>query len=149
MAAVYAALPEDKKEFLRGRNVVHDYVWNYGIRHTNRPALTEEQKKRVPPVAHPAVCSHPETGNPLLYIDATFCRKFEDLSDEESRPILNELMDFADQDQFKYVHTWTPGDVMIWDNRNSVHKRLPFDTENTRRMMHRTTIIGEKPVFNN
>ncbi|MEX2450380.1 MAG: TauD/TfdA family dioxygenase [Rhodospirillales bacterium] len=145
MSAVYEALPEEKRTFFAGRGAVHDYVWNYERVHTDRPPLTEEQKQRVPPVTHPAVCTHPETGRDVLYIDDNFFRRFEGTGDEESREIVEDLIAFADQDQFRYVHAWTPGDVLIWDNRSSIHKRLPFDTENTRRLMHRTTIIGEKP----
>ena len=147
MSAVYAALPDEKKEFVKGRNAVHDYVWLHKTKHTHRPPLTQEQIDRVPPATHPMVVTHPETNKPTLHIDSTFCRNIEGMSDEDSRPILDELMKFADQDQFKYAHVWSPGDVMIWDNRSSVHKRLPFDTESTRRMMHRTTITGEPPVF--
>jgi len=147
MTAVYDALDDEKKEFLKGREAVHDYVWLHNTRHTHRPPLTQEQIDKVPPVTHPVVVSHPETGKPTLHIDWTFCRNFVGMSDEDSRPIIDELMTFADQDQFRYAHPWEPGDVMIWDNRSSVHKRYPFDTENTRRMMHRTTITGERPAF--
>jgi alpha-ketoglutarate-dependent taurine dioxygenase len=145
MNAVYEALPREKKEFLKNRTVVRDYAWHFERNHPERPPLSEEQKKRVPPIEHPAVVSHPETGKPILFLDAMYCRRFGDMTEEDSRPIFAELLAFADQDRFKYAHTWTPGDVMIWDNRSAVHKRLPFDLENTRRLMHRTTVMGGKP----
>ena len=148
ITAVYAALSDEQKAFVKDRNAVHDYVWLHKTKHTHRPPLTQEQIDRVPPATHPMVVSHPESGQPTLHVDSTFCRNIEGMSDEDSRPILDELMVFADQEQFQYAHAWEPGDVMIWDNRSSVHKRLPFDTENTRRMMHRTTITGVPPVFN-
>ncbi|MGA0393920.1 MAG: TauD/TfdA dioxygenase family protein [Rhodospirillales bacterium] len=148
LAAVYEALDDDMKKFLEGRTVVRDYVWHYERNHADRTPLTPEQRAKTPPIEHPAVVSHPETGKNILFIDAMYCRRFGDMSEEDSRPIFKELMDFADQDQFKVVHTWTVGDVMIWDNRGSVHKRLPFDLEGTRRRMHRTTVMGERPAFN-
>lgn len=54
-------------------------------------------------------------------------------------------MAFAEQPQFVYVHAWTPGDLIIWDNRSSVHKAMPFDETNARRRMHRTTVRGQRP----
>ncbi len=147
LAAAYDALPEEKKEFLKDRTVVRDYAWHYERHHADRTPLTDEQKSRTPPIEHPAVVSHPETGKSVLFIDAMYCRRFGDMSEEESRPIFDELIEFADRDEFKYSHVWTPGDVMIWDNRGAVHKRQAFDLENTRRLMHRTTIMGEKPAF--
>ena len=148
MSAVYAALSIEQKALVKGRDAVHDYVWLHVTKHPHRPPLTQEQIDKVPPATHPMVVNHPETGVPTLHIDWTFCRNIVGMSDGDSRPILDELMTFADQDEFKYAHPWEPGDVMIWDNRSSVHKRYPFDTDNTRRMMHRTTITGEPPVFN-
>ena len=147
LAAAYEALPDDKKEFLKDRAVVRDYVWHYERNHADRTSLTDAQKARTPPIEHPAVVTHPETGKNVLFIDAMYCRRFGDMSEADSKPIFDELIAFADREEFKYAHVWTPGDVMIWDNRGAVHKRLAFDLENTRRRMHRTTIIGEKPAY--
>ncbi|MEQ8195061.1 MAG: TauD/TfdA family dioxygenase [Rhodospirillales bacterium] len=145
MSAVYEALPREKKDFLKGKTIVRDYAWHYARNHPERPPLTDEQKKKVPPVEHPAVTVHPVSGRPILFLDAMYCRRFGDMTEEESQPIFRELLDFADRDEFRYAHSWLPGDVMIWDNLNSMHKRLPFDLENTRRLMHRTTVVGCKP----
>lgn len=147
MEAAYAALPADMRRRLLGLNGVHDYVWNYERTHTARGPLTEAQKAKTPPVVHPAVRSHPETGRPSLFVSEVFTRTFEGEDEAESRRLIKELMAFAEQPQFVYVHEWTPGDMLIWDNRSSVHKAMPFDEANARRRMHRTTVRGDRPVL--
>ena len=72
---------------------------------------------------------------------------FEGEDYDESRALVKELMNFASQSRFEYVHRWTPGDVIIWDNRSVLHKALPFDETNARRRMHRTTIRGDRPFL--
>jgi taurine dioxygenase len=145
MFAVYDALPADRREWLDKQLGVHDYVWNYERAHLDRPPLNEEQKAATPPVTHPIVIRHPETGRKALYMSAVFVRRFDGMGDEESQQIINEIIDFASQPQFEYAHSWTPGDVIVWDNRSLLHKALPFDQENARRRMHRTTIRGSRP----
>jgi taurine dioxygenase len=145
MAAAFEALAPDMQKRLLGLNGVHDYVWNYARAHTARPPLTEAQKAQTPPVVHPAVRSHPETGRKSLFISEVFTRTFEGEDEAESRALIAELMAFAERPEFVYVHEWTPGDLLIWDNRSSVHKAMPFDEENARRRMHRTTVQGDRP----
>ena len=147
MFAVYEALPEERKQWLLKRMGVHDYVWNFENHHNDRPPLTDEQKTSTPPRSHPAVISHPETGRKALYLSAVFVRCFEGMEDVESQKIIHELIEFASQAKFEYVHRWTPGDVIIWDNRSVLHKALPFDEKNARRRMHRTTVRGSRPTL--
>ena len=146
MFAVYDALPPEQQQWLSERTAVFDYVWHYERYHTDRPPLSDEQRKRVPPIEQPCVRAHPETGRPALYVSPTWVRRFGDLSETESEPLLQELLAFACDDRFAYYHTWQPGDVLIWDNRSSMHKACPFDEQNTRRLMHRTTIKGHAPI---
>lgn len=147
MFAVYEALPDERKQWLLKRRGVHDYVWNYENHHNDRPPLTEEQKAATPPLSHPAVISHPETGRKAVYLSAVFVRTFEGMEDEESQEIIRDLINFASRPEFEYVHCWTPGDVIIWDNRSVLHKALPFDEKNARRRMHRTTVRGSRPML--
>ena len=147
MFAAYDALPAERKAWLERRKAVNDYVWNYEIAHTARAPLTEAQKAQTPPIAHPAVRSHPESGRKALFISEVFTRLFEGDDEAESQQTIKELMDFATQPDFVYVHKWTPGDMVIWDNRSTVHKAMPFDEENARRRMHRTTIRGDRPFL--
>ena len=147
MSAAYDALPEERQRWLAGKRAVFDYVWYYESAHTDRPKLTEAQKAKVPPVSHPAVRTHPINGRPALFLSEVWVRRFEGMDDAESQHIVSEIVAFATGPQFTYAHQWTPGDVVIWDNRNSMHKACPFDEVNTRRRMHRTTIKGTPPYF--
>lgn len=148
MFAAYDALPETQKRWLEARKVVHDYVWNYERSHTGkRPPLTEEQKRKTPPVVHPAIRTHPESGRRALFVSEIFTRRFEGEDEETSQRIFRELTEHATRPEFVYIHEWTPGDMIIWDNRSSVHKAMPFDETNSRRRMHRTTIKGDRPFL--
>jgi taurine dioxygenase len=144
--AAYDSLPDDRKRWVAGRRVIYDYAWHYARAHTARPPLTEEQKSRVPPIAHPAVRRHPVTGRPVLFFSPTWSRYIEGMDEDESRPILEQLTAHVTDERFVYRHRWTPGDVLVWDNRASLHKACPFDEENSRRLMHRTTVRGDRPV---
>lgn len=147
MYAVHDALPEARRAWLTERKAVFDYPWNHEQRNSHRPALTEAQIKSTPPVAHPCVRTHPESGRRAAFFSPIWIRNFEGMSEEESQPIIDELCEFATQPEFTYTHTWKPGDVLIWDNRSSMHKACPFDEENARRLMHRTTICGDRPFL--
>ncbi|MBI10632.1 MAG: taurine dioxygenase [Rhodospirillaceae bacterium] len=147
MSAVYEALSAERRGWLSQKRAVFDYVWQYERAHRDRPALTDEQKERVPPIGHPAVRTHPVNGKPALFLSEIWVRRFEGLDDEESQMMIRDILDFATSPEFTYVHKWRPGDVIIWDNRNSMHKACPFDETNTRRRMHRTTIKGSVPFF--
>ena len=145
--AAYDALPAEKRDWLAEQSAVYDYVWDYARRQSHRPPLSAEQIQNTPPVTHPCVRSHPETGRRTLFLSPVWVRKFEGMSEEESQPILKELTDFATGPDFTYRHSWRPGDVLIWDNRSTLHKACPFDETNARRLMHRTTITGDRPFL--
>jgi taurine dioxygenase len=147
MTAVYASLPDDKKKWLEDKNLIFDFVWHHEQNHQHRPPMSPAQKAKTPPVVHPAVRTHPKTGRRSLFVSEFHCRRFEGMSEEESRPIIDELIAFAKQPEFGYAHRWTPGDLVIWDNRCLLHKAMPYDEENTRRLMHRTTVKGDKPFL--
>ena len=73
--------------------------------------------------------------------------RIDGLSEDESRRLLDELVAFATQDRFVYRHRWQPDDVIFWDNRCTMHAVMPYDAANLRRVMHRTTIVGDGPVI--
>ena len=147
MFEVHDALPEERREWLARQKAVFDYPWNHLKRNAHRPPLTAKQISDTPPISHPCVRSHPETGRRAAFFSPIWIRNFEGMSEEESQPILDELCEFATGPQFTYVHKWRPGDVLIWDNRSSMHKAMPFDEVNGRRLMHRTTICGDRPFL--
>jgi len=148
MSAVYAALPNEKRQWLEDKKIIFDFGWHHDREHAHRPPMTEEQRAATPPVTHPAVRTHPVTGQRSLYVSEFHARQFVGLSEEESQTVFGELIEFAKQPEFGYTHSWTPGDLVIWDNRCLLHKAMPFDEENARRLMYRTTVKGDKPFLN-
>jgi len=145
MLQAFDRLPAGEQAWLEGQVAVYDYVWDYPRRQTQRPPLTEVQKRKVPPVKHPCVRSHPVTGRKSLFLTPIWIRQFEGMTEDASQERLRELTDFATQSEFCFVHDWRVGDVLIWDNRSTLHRQLPFDDVNERRLMHRTTIQGDRP----
>lgn len=147
MYAAWDALPPERQHWLLDQRVVYDYAWHYEHFLTHRKPLSDAQKATIPPVTHPAVRTHPETGRNALYVSHQLVKHFEGMSIEDSQPIIKELMDFATRAEFTYRHAWRPGDVVFWDNRSAMHRACPFDEKAERRLMHRTTIKGDRPYL--
>jgi taurine dioxygenase len=144
MYAVYAALPDALKRQVQGRRARHDF----GHLHTlaDLKPLTEAEKAAMPPVWQPMVRRHPVTGQPSLYISPIYNDAVEGLSPAEARQLFADLTEFAAQPRFVYRHRWEPDDVVMWDNRCTMHQVTPHDPQE-RRVMHRTTIVGTEPVL--
>ena len=94
---------------------------------------------------HPVVRTHPETGRRALFVNAGFTRRFEDMTEDESRPLLRYLVDHATQPDMVYRHHWAPGDVVMWDNRCVMHFAV-HDYGDQPRVMHRVAVLGDRPV---
>jgi len=145
MVAAYAALPEALKARIRGRTHIRDRSYRYNEFYPNRPPLTPEQIAAVPPVEHPMVRIHPTTGELALYISAGSCSHIVGMDVEEGRRLLRELEAFATQPQFVYSHRWQKGDLVVWDNRVTLHCATSC-TPPYRRTMQRVQAIGEQPI---
>ena len=98
-----------------------------------------------PPVAHPVVRTHPQSGRKALYVNPFFTQCFTDMSASESAPVLNYLYELATRPENLYRHRWAKGDVLMWDNRCAMHYAIKDYDENMPRYMHRTTAAGERP----
>ena len=141
---VYEALPAETKQRIEGRKARH----NFGHMHTLQPSLkplTEAERAAMPPVWHPLVRVHPVTGRKSLYISPIYNDEVEGLPTEEGQRLIAELAEFAGRPEFVYSHQWETDDVVMWDNRCTLHQVTAFDPAE-RRMMHRTTIVGTEPV---
>jgi taurine dioxygenase len=123
----------------------HSYSTYYGKAFADRNPLTEEQKAAVPDVVHPVVRTHPETGRLALYVGEDVVKNLVGLPADESEQLLAELNGHAISPQFSYRHKWRAGDLVVWDNRATMHKATPYDDVKYRRVMHRTTIAGDRP----
>jgi len=101
----------------------------------------QEQKKINPPVAQPVVRVHPETGRKALYIGEKV-KRFDGMTDEESRPLIDYLVRHATKPEFVYRHMWRKNDIVVWDNRCTMHQALGDFDETQLRHMERTTVLG-------
>ncbi|MGE0560133.1 MAG: TauD/TfdA dioxygenase family protein, partial [Burkholderiales bacterium] len=145
MCAAWDALPAEKQLRLRGLRAVHDRNYRYSALYPGRPPLTAEQVSKVPPVEHPLVRVHPVTGRSALFVAKDVVSHITGMSEAESRALIDELEEFATRPQFVYSHQWQPGDVVVWDNRCTLHRATPYDPQ-YRRTLYRTQVKGEAPV---
>jgi len=144
MHLAYDALDAATKEKIARLRAIHS--WEANRRNTGSAPATEEEKKLRPPVSHPLVSTHPETGRKALYIGIhTDC--IEEMDREEGVALLKELYNHATRRQFVYAHKWQPGDLIAWDNRSLLHRVLNnYDMSKYRRIMHRSVVIGTRPI---
>jgi taurine dioxygenase len=141
MQAVWKALPTALRAKVASRRIKHDGTFNSGG-YVRQGVTPTDDPHKAPGAWHPAVCVHPATGEPALYLGRRRNSYIEGLSPAESEALLDELWAFAGSPQFVYEHHWRVGDLVLWDNRSTMHRRDPFDGA-ARRVMHRTQIKGK------
>jgi taurine dioxygenase len=140
MYAIYQSLPPELKRRIAGLKIKHDGTYNSGG--FLRQGVTPTDDPRTSPGApHPLVCTHPDTGRQMLYLGRRRNAYLAGLDLPESEALLDELWRFVERPEFKWEHVWRVGDLVMWDNRCTMHRRDPFD-DATRRIMHRTQIKG-------
>lgn len=143
--AAYAALDTESKALLEGRGVVHVGA-PYGVRHApprERRAAASVTMIRGDPEAdrerlHPAVRRHPESGERALFLNPIYSTRLEGMSAAQSAPILDRLYRHATRPEFCCRHRWRPGDLVIWDNRTTLHYAVN-DYDGHDRLLYRTT----------
>lgn len=136
-------LSKDLRKRIEGLSIKNDITYNSGGQ-LRRGFTPPADVKSAPGPSHPIVRTHPETGYNTLYLGRRPNAYVNGLSIEESEKLLNELWSHATQESFTWHHKWRVGDVLIWDNRCTMHHRNAFD-KNSRRIMHRTTVKGDRP----
>ena len=136
MYAAFEALPEDVAARIAGRRIRHDARFN---------SAGYLREVRVPDTLHPIVRRHPETLRNALYLGRRAHARIEDMAVDESDALLDTLWAHATSDAFTWHHQWRAGDLLIWDNRCTLHRRDSFDPSQ-RRVMHRTQTRGSRPV---
>jgi len=125
---------------IRGKSIKHDGTYNSGglPRHGVR---VDDDPRSCEGMAHPIVCRHPETAVDTLYLGRRRNAWVVGMSLEESEHLLDRLWAHATRPEFVYEHKWRVGDLLLWDNRCTLHRRGSFDA-GQRRIMHRTQISG-------
>lgn len=142
MYAAYDELSPDWKQRLEGLKAVHNLDFSRTRRHGHEP-MTSEQRAKVPPVAHPIVRVHPETGRRAIYL-GDHAEYVEGLPYVEGRALIETLNVMTTPAHLVYSHKWQPGECMVWDNRCTLHRATGFDTSHHKRVMRRCTILGDK-----
>jgi len=149
LGAAYAALSEPLKRALEGLTARHDFERSFRTSpyygDTSDPEKFAKARKNNPPVSHPVVRTHPESGEKGLFVNRGFTEAIEGLPTLESDALLELLFRHQEQAQFGYRHRWRTGDVLFWDNRITQHK-VVADYFPQRRRMHRATVLGDRPV---
>ena len=138
--AAYDALPDAMKRRLEGLVAEHS-AWHSTTQRGDY-APTEEERRLYPPARHKLVRRHPGSGRNALYI-GSHASHIVGMPVEEGQALLAELIEFATQPQFVYRHKWQVGDLVIWDNRCTMHRATPFAVAHHVRDMRRTTIVDK------
>ena len=141
MQAAWTTLPDALKTRVRGRRIKHDGTYNSGG-YLRKGVTPSDDPHTAPGAWHPAVLRHPVTGAPSLFLGRRRNSYIEGLAPAESDALLDALWAHIDRPDLRYQHRWRVGDLLLWDNRSTMHRRDPFDNA-TRRVMHRTQIKGK------
>ena len=143
MYAAYEALGEEMRTRLVGARAVHNLDFSRRRRHGEDP-MTEDQKRQAPPVEHPVIRTHPETGRKCIFL-GDHAETIVGLDYEHGRSLVEEVNALAVHEERTYRHRWRTRDLVIWDNRCLMHRSTPYDTARERRVMRRCTILGDVP----
>lgn len=142
MYGIYEALPARLKERIAGLRIKHDGTYNSGG-YVRQGVTPTDDPRTSPGAVHPLVCAHPVTGRRMLYLGRRRNAYLVGLDLAESEALLNELWSVVDRPEFAWEHVWRVGDLVLWDNRCTMHRRDAFDP-NSRRIMHRTQVKGDE-----
>jgi taurine dioxygenase len=136
----WEALPEDVKQRVQGLKAIQVYDYGGGV--LDREAMVSPEAGVA--YAHPVARTHPATGRKSLYVNRLMTHHIEGVAPEESERLLALMFETLERPEFVYEHRWKVGDVLLWDNRCTLHARRDFDPSE-RRWLRRVTIKGDKP----
>ncbi len=151
MTFAYAMLYDGMKTLLRDLRAVHSGLPHgtegpsSGLRVSTSVKMVRNDPAADAEVLHPVVRRHPETGAAALYVNPVYLSRFEDMTEAESRPLLDTLQAQATRPEMTCRLSWSPGTLAIWDNRCTQHLAVN-DYDGHRRLLHRTTVVGERPL---
>ena len=138
MYAAYESLPQELNRRIEGLKLKHDGTYNSGG-YVRQGVAAVDDPMTSPGMHHPLVCTHPDTRRRALYLGRRRNAYIGGLSLAESESLLDQLWSYATRSELAWGHNWRPGDLVLWDNRCTMHRRDSFDSA-SRRVMHRTQI---------
>jgi taurine dioxygenase len=141
-AAIWRDLPDRVKQRIDGLKAEHDILRTYGGRVSDEKR--EELRRTTPPVAHPVVRTHPETGEKALYVNHTFTSRILGIDEAEGRELLRYLTGRVKQPEYQVRFRWSANAIVFWDNRATQHYAV-LDYWPHRRVVERVTVVGDRP----
>jgi len=144
MYGAYERLGPAWKSRIANLRAVHNLDFSRTRRHGEDP-MSEAQRRETPPVDHPVVRTHPETGRKCLYL-GDHAEFIVGMPYAEGRALIEELNALAVHPDLTYEHRWTPKELIVWDNRCVMHRATPYDPATQGRVVRRCTVLGEIPA---
>jgi taurine dioxygenase len=139
----YERLSAAWKDRIASLRAVHNLDFSRTRRHGEDP-MTEAQRRERPPVDHPIVRTHPETGRKCIFL-GDHAEYILGMSYAEGRALIEELNALAVHSDLTYRHRWSPGQLILWDNRCVMHRATEYDPAVQRRVIRRCTVVGDEP----
>ena len=143
MYGAYERLDPAWKRRIANLRAVHNLDFSRNRRHGEDP-MTDEQRRATPPVDHPVVRTHPQTKRKCLFL-GDHAESIVGMPYEEGRALIEELNALAPHPDLTYEHRWQPGQLLVWDNRCTMHRATPYDPVNEGRVIRRCTVLGDIP----
>jgi len=154
MHAAYDGLPDELKRRLDGMTVLHDFAkfWDMMRQRPGswRPPLSDEQRRQKPPVSHPIFLPHPITGRKVLYCNPGYAIRINELPERDSDDMLAFLFEHQLQPKYRYLHRWTEGDLLFWDDIGTLHNAQADYGPDEHRLIKRCQVMADRifdPAF--
>lgn len=141
--AAYDALPADYTQRLSGKTIKQGNIVDTAMKLRPGASLSDDIRL-APGPSHPIISTHPETGCNILFLGRRHAAYVNGMTLAESEAFLDELWAYGTQPRFCYEHRWNKGDVVVWDNRATVHRRGGFDPESLR-VLYAAQVEGHQP----
>lgn len=144
--AAYEALPADLREKITPMKTENTLISSARFKISNPDILKEQLASQKPPMVQPLVRTHPETGKKAVWFHKSKTEKIIGMTPEDTQEFLQQLTDLCTKPEFVYAHEYQVGDLLILDDRQSLHK-AGFDYDHSQhRLLHRMLVRGERPV---
>jgi alpha-ketoglutarate-dependent taurine dioxygenase len=143
-AAAYEGLSDDIKKLIEGLTAIHSAAHGFGSFVKRDLQKTAELLNRFPPVEHPVVRTHPETGEKVLFVNSVFTSHIVGLEPEQSTDLLRHLWDQFNRPEYQVRFKWRKNSIAFWDNRATQHYAVA-DYGDADRVVERVTVIGDRP----
>ena len=144
MYKAYEDLDKSIKEKIKKLEVIHDHDYIISLSKELSKRKNKGDYVKLDPVIHPLVRRHPSTKKPSLFLSPHTMVSVINYDYDEGRELLDYLTDHATNPKYVYKHSWNNHDVVMWDNRCTMHSVEPFDNNNIKRIMHRVTLVGDQ-----